>query len=73
LMCMATRNWKPKRVPEVLPFLAYQTVPRIRNKVLKRLSNAELNVHKHILTHVDLEALLIVTPLLYEAQERGEC
>lgn len=71
LMVMATRNWKPKLVPEFLPLHCYQTVSRIRNKVLKRLSDTELSIYKHRLTVLDLEVFLIVTPLLYEAQENG--
>lgn len=73
LMIMATRNWKPKTVPEFLPLLYYQTVARIRNRVLKRLSDPELYIFKHRQTYLDLEAFLIVTPLFYEAQAEGKC
>ena len=38
LMILATMNWKPKPVPEYLPFLHYQTVAKLRTKTLKRLS-----------------------------------
>jgi hypothetical protein len=68
LMILATHNWKPKPVPEYLPLLHYQTVARIRNKVLKRLSEAELFVFKHQQSDLDLEAFLIVTALLYGAE-----
>lgn len=64
LVIMATMNWKPKPVPEYLPLLHYQTVARIRNKVLKRLSETELYIYKHQQTHLDLEVFLIVTALL---------
>jgi hypothetical protein len=64
LVCMATLNWKPKPVPEYLPLLHYQTVARIRNKVLKRLNATELFMFKHQQNHLDLEAFLIVTALL---------
>ena len=66
LMIMATMNWKPKPVPEYLPLLHYQTVARIRNKVLKCLNDAELFIFKHQQTHLDFEAFLIVTALLNE-------
>ena len=73
LMIMATHNWKPKPVPEYLPLLSYQTVARIRNKVLKRLTEGELFLFKHQQTEIDLEAFLITTPLLQEAQEQRRC
>ena len=64
LVIMATLNWKPKPVPEYLPLLHYQTIARIRNKVLKRLNETELFMFKHQQNHLDLEAFLIVTALL---------
>jgi hypothetical protein len=64
LVIMATMNWKPKPVPEFLPLLHYQTVARLRNKVLKRLNDAEMFMFKHQQTHIDLEAFLVVTALL---------
>jgi hypothetical protein len=64
LVIMATSNWKPRPVPEYLPLLHYQTVARIRNKVLKRLNATELFMFKHQQNHLDLEAFLIVTALL---------
>jgi len=67
LMIMATMNWTPKRVPEYLPLIHYQTVARIRSKVLICLSDAELFIFKHQQTHLDFEAFLIVTALLHEA------
>lgn len=66
LMKMATCNWKPKPVPEYLPLIHYQTVARIRSKVLKRLNDAELFMYRHQQTPQDFEAFLIVTALLYE-------
>jgi hypothetical protein len=70
LVIMATMNWKPKPVPEYLPLLHYQTVARLRNKVLKRLSEAELFMFKHQQNHLDFEAFLIITALLSPAGER---
>ena len=67
LVIMATMNWKPKPVPEYLPLIHYQTVARIRNKVLKRLNEAELFIFKHQQTPLDLEAFLLVTALLAES------
>lgn len=69
LMILATENWKPRPVPEFLPILSYQTVARIRNKVLKRLSASELVIFKHQQSIDDLEAFLLVTPLLYDIQQ----
>jgi hypothetical protein len=68
IVILATRNWKPKPVPEYLPLVHYQTVARIRNKVLKRLSEAELFVFKHQQSDLDLESFLIVTALLHGAE-----
>lgn len=67
LVIMATMNWQPKPVPEYLPLVHYQTVARIRNKILKRLNESELFIYKHQQNHVDLEAFLIVTALLAES------
>jgi hypothetical protein len=72
LMILATKNWKPKPVPEYLPILYYQTVARLRNKVLKRLSEGELLIFKHQHTERDLEAFLFVTALLYEAEGKTD-
>jgi hypothetical protein len=72
-MIMAARNWKAKPIPEQLPLLYHQTVARIRNKVLKPLSDAELHMFRHKQSHRDLKVFLIVTPLLYEAQATGKC
>ena len=67
LVIMATLNWKPKQVPEHLPLLHYQTVARVRNKVLKRLNETELFMFKHQQTHFDFEAFLITTALLRDS------
>jgi hypothetical protein len=72
IMTLATLNWKPRPVPEPLPILYYTTVARIRNKVLKRLTEAELIIMIHQHTVCDLEVFLVVTALLYTAQDRGE-
>lgn len=73
LMILATHNWKPKPVPEHLPILYYQTVARIRNKVLKRLTDGELFIFRHQQSGIDLEAFLVITPLLLEAQQQQLC
>jgi class 3 adenylate cyclase len=73
IMTLATLNWKPRPVPEPLPILYYTTVARIRNKVLKRLTESELIIMRHQHTVCDLEVFLVVTALLYTAQDRGEC
>lgn len=73
LMILATMNFKPQPVPEFLPLLHYQTVARIRNKVLRRLSESERFIFIHQQSIDDLEAFLVVTPLLYAAQQSGKC
>jgi hypothetical protein len=70
LMVLAVNHWKPKRSPEYLPLLHYQTVSRIRNKVLRRLSDAELVLYRHQQGPRDLGAFLVTTPLLYQAGEK---
>jgi hypothetical protein len=67
LMVLATHNWKP-RPPKELPHIFHQTVASIRNKVLKRLTEAEEFMYKHQQDEDDLEAFLVTTPLLNEAQ-----
>ena len=68
LMILATMNWKPKPIPEYLPLLYYQTVANLRTKTLKRLSEREFLMYRYQHTVDDLEAFLIVTALLNEAQ-----
>ena len=69
LMILAVNHWKPKRVTEILPLIHYQTVARLRNKVLSRLSDAELSLLRHQQGPEDLGAFLITTALLYKAGE----
>jgi hypothetical protein len=73
IMIMSTRNWKTKPIPEYLPSYHLQTLVRIRNKVLKQLSDTELLFWKHRQAPIDLEAFLVISSLIYEAQESGEC
>jgi class 3 adenylate cyclase len=73
LMTLATLNWKPKPVPEFLPILRHQTVARLRNKVARRLPDSQLAYLKYQHTEDDLEIFLVVTALLYEAQNSGKC
>ena len=65
LMVLATMNWKPRRVPEYLPLVHYQTVANVRNKTLMLLSKAEAIIFRHKQTIVDFEAFLIITALLH--------
>jgi hypothetical protein len=73
IMALATLNWKPRPVPEHLPFSYYSTIARIRNSVLRRLTEAELIIFRHQHKVCDLDVFLVVTALLYGAQDRGEC
>ena len=67
LMVLATHNWKP-RPPEELPHVFHQTVAFLRNRVLKRLTDAEAFMFKHRQNEDDLEAFLVITPLLLAAE-----
>jgi hypothetical protein len=73
LMMLATQNWKPKPVPEFLPILRYQTVARLRLKITRRLTDSQFAFLKYQHTEDDLEIFLVVTALLYEAQDGGKC
>lgn len=55
LMTLAVMNWKRKKIPEYLPIIHHQTVARLRNKTLKRLSDAELFIFRHQQTIDDLK------------------
>ena len=70
LMIMATRNWKPRPTAVTLPLYYLQTLARIRNKVMKQLSGAELIIWKHQQSYVDLEAFLVITSLVYQADDK---
>uniref|UniRef100_A0A7S3P845 Guanylate cyclase domain-containing protein n=1 Tax=Amphora coffeiformis TaxID=265554 RepID=A0A7S3P845_9STRA len=70
LMVMAVNHWKPKRVSELLPITHHQTLARIRNKVLIRLSPGELSLFKHQQGPEDFGAFLIMTALLCKAGEK---
>ena len=67
LMILATMNWRPKRVPEYLPLVHYQTVANVRNKTLTRLSKTEALIFRHQQTVVDFECFLITTALLHKS------
>ena len=71
LMIMATRNWKAKPIPESLPSYHLQTLSRIRNKVMKQLSDAELLMWKHQQSYIDLEAFLVITSFLQNARDEA--
>ena len=72
-MILAISNWKPLPTPEYLPEMQQQTVANIRNAVLNRLSEVEVSMFRHQQTVDDLEAFLIVTPLLQQAIQNGLC
>ena len=55
LMILASMNWKPKSVPEYLPIIHHQTVARLRNKTLKRLSDNQRLIFRHEQTIEDLK------------------
>ena len=69
-MILAVNHWKPKLIPESLPMLHYQTLARLRNKVLRRLTDSELVIFKHLQGPADLGAFLLTTPLLYHAGKK---
>jgi hypothetical protein len=69
LMILATRNWRSRPTPEPLHLYYLQTLARIRNKVMKQLSGAELIIWKHQQSYIDLEAFLVITSLLYQAED----
>ena len=71
LMIMATRNWKAQPIPESLPLYHLQTLTRIRNKVMKHLSDAELLMWKHQQSYIDLEAFLVISSLVHEAHDNA--
>lgn len=73
LMILATTNWKAPSIPEYLPLMYQQTVANVRNATLKRLSAVEVVLYRHQQNVDDLEAFLIVTPLLHQAMESGLC
>ena len=66
LMCLAVHHWKPKLVPEKMPLVHRQTVARIRNKVLRTLSDSDLLIFRHQQGPDDLAAFLVTAPLLYQ-------
>lgn len=76
LMILATMNWKPRAVPEKLPILhpSYQSIPNLRDQTLKQQSETDHSFIRRQQTGVDdLEAFLLVTALLSEANEQGMC
>lgn len=70
LMAMAVNHWKPKRVPETLPLIFHHTIARLRDKSLRRLSDAELVLYRHQQGPQDFAVFLIVTALLHKAGEK---
>jgi hypothetical protein len=72
-MILATMNWTPKPIPEYLPLVHQQTVPNIRNATMTRLNDVEIAMCRHQQSVDDLEAFLIVTPLLQYASDYELC
>ena len=70
LMVLASSHWQPKREKEFQVMMTHQTVARLRNKVLKRLTDGELFIFKHQQGPLDLEVFLVVTSLLQTNAER---
>ena len=73
LMILAVSGWRPMPTPEYLPEMQQQTVANVRNAVLNRLSDVEVSMFRHQQSDDDLEAFLIVTPLLQQAMRNGLC
>jgi hypothetical protein len=68
LVVLATLNYKPIILEEYLPIMFYQTVARLRDLVLRRLSPEDLAIHRHQNSVDDLEAFLVVTALFHSRQ-----
>ena len=71
LMVLATRGWEPRPTPEPMNHLKRQTVARLRNAVVQKLSEGQLHYSRHQQSAVDLKAFLITTALLFNAQDNG--
>jgi hypothetical protein len=64
LVTLAILKWQPPLLEETLPLFHYQTVARIRDEVLHRLSDEETKQLKHQHSIRDFEAFLITTAVL---------
>ena len=64
LITLATQNWVPRKLPEDLPPFHYQTTARIRDAVLRTLSQGELELFQYQHSWEDLEAFLVTTAIL---------
>lgn len=67
LMTLATRNWSPPQVPEILPHAYYRTVCRLRNAVLKqkgRIGKDKGHAFQHDSAFGDMAAFIIACALL---------
>ena len=71
LMVMAACGWEPRPTPEPMEHLKRQTVARLRNAVVRKLSEGQLHFSRHQQSAVDLKAFLIITALLFDAQDTG--
>ena len=66
-------NTSGMKISPLVQHLVSRLEVKIRNKVFRRLSDAELRFFRHQHTVDDFEVFLVVTSLLYEAQEAGRC
>lgn len=71
LMVLATQGWQPRPTPEPMRHLVRQTVARLRNAVVRKLSRGQLFYTRHQQGAIDLKAFLITTALLFDAQDTG--
>jgi len=72
LMILATRGWQARATPEPLRHLAEQSVARLRNAVMRKLSGGQLHFAGRQQSSADLKGFLLTTALLYEAQDSGK-
>lgn len=72
LMILATRGWVPRPTPEPLRHLLHQTVARLRNAVVRKLSAGQMHYQQHQQSAVDLKEFLVSTALLFDAQDSGK-
>jgi hypothetical protein len=72
LVVLATFMYKPTILEEYLPIMFYQTVARIRDRVLRRLSTESLGYDRQQQTVDDLEAFLVVTAFFHSKQTHNE-
>ena len=72
LMVLASRGWQPRPTPEPMKHLLRQSVARIRNVIVRKLSEGQKFYQRHQQSSVDLKAFLLTTALLIHAQDTGK-